>query len=87
MWRIEHDQIERIVREWQRREVANDIGIDLYVAAGIVFVVRDNAVVAKFNVRIVLVKPEHFATAARVKNAFVRYYRSLPACGQSLDHN
>ena len=70
MWRVEDDELIRFVLEGQAREVAYGIGRYLDVSIRVELVTLYHAVVAVFHVWIVLIEPEHFASARNVKDAF-----------------
>lgn len=70
MWRVEDDELIRFVLEGQAREVAYGIGRYLDVSIRVELVTLYHAVVAVFHVWVVLIEPEHFASARNVKDAF-----------------
>lgn len=70
MRRVEDNELIRFVLEGQVREVAYGIGRYLDVSIRVELETFYHAVVAVFHVWVVLIEPEHFASARDVKDTF-----------------
>ena len=77
MRRVEDDELVRFVLKGQAREVAYRIGRYLDVSIRVELVTLYHAVVAVFHVWVVLIEPEHFASARDVKDAFLLVHSGI----------
>ena len=80
MRRIEYHKFERVIAKWQMCKIANYIWLYFDISMRVVFMEWDFAVVAKYYIWVLLIKPKHTTSAANIDNRLIHPLISASFC-------